>query len=63
MSKKSEVLEKIFQVCQEQNNYIFHNDLVKEISKKVGFGNPFDATKIDNKNGLPEILLQNLIAT
>jgi len=32
---------------------------VKEISKKIGFGNPFDATKLDNKNLLPEIMIEN----
>jgi hypothetical protein len=30
--------------------------LVKEISKNIGFGNPFDATKLDNKAKLPESL-------
>jgi hypothetical protein len=32
--------------------------LVKNVSKDVGFGNPFDATKLDNKTKLPEILLE-----
>jgi len=59
MNKKSQVLTEIFQICQQQNNYIFDNELVKDISKKVGFGNPFDVTKIDNKKKLPEILIQN----
>lgn len=48
ISKKSKVISKIFEICKKENNYDFHNDLVKEISKKVDFGNPFDATKIDN---------------
>lgn len=42
--------------CQKKNNYVFHNDLVKEISKKVGFGNPFDVTKIDSTEKLPSFL-------
>ncbi|TAH18417.1 MAG: hypothetical protein EAZ08_11720 [Cytophagales bacterium] len=59
MNKKDEVLTALFKSCEQKNDYIFHNDLVKDIARKVGFGNPFDATKIDNKNKLPKILLKN----
>jgi len=62
MSKKNQLLTELFEFCQKQGNYIFHNDLVKDIAKKVGFGNPFDATKIDNKNKLPQVLLDNNFA-
>ncbi len=33
--------------------------MVRTVSKKVGFGNPFDATKLDNTEKFPEILLEN----
>ncbi len=59
MSKKAEVLTEIFLKCQKDKNYIFDNELVKDVSKKYKFGNPFDATKIDNKSRLPKILLEN----
>jgi type I site-specific restriction-modification system R (restriction) subunit len=59
MSKKDQVLTKLFEICQKRNNYVFDNDLVKDVSKKVGFGNPFDATKIDNKVKLPQVLRDN----
>lgn len=59
MSKKEQVLTEIFRICQQRNNFLFHNNLVKEVSQKVGFGNPFDATKIDSKVNLPQILLDN----
>ncbi len=59
MNKKQQVLTELFKICKKRNNYVFHNDLVKKVSKKFGFGNPFDATKIDNKNKLPQILLDN----
>lgn len=59
MSKKEDVLTEIFLKCQNKNNYIFHNDLVKSVSKKHRFGNPFDATKIDNQKKIPKILLEN----
>ena len=58
MSKKDDVLIEIFKICEEKRNYIFNNDLVKDISKKIGFGNPFDATKIDNRSKLPELIRQ-----
>ncbi|GIV04593.1 MAG: hypothetical protein KatS3mg016_0168 [Fimbriimonadales bacterium] len=31
----------------------FNNTLVKQIASKVGFGNPYDATKIDTREMLP----------
>ena len=58
-NKKSQVIEELFKICTERKNYEFHNDLVKDVSKKFGFGNPFDATKLDNKTKLPEILVEN----
>jgi len=59
MSKKKQVIEELFKICKKKNKFEFHNDLVKEISKMVGFGNPFDATKIDSKSKLPELLIIN----
>ncbi|KAA3604640.1 MAG: hypothetical protein DWQ06_04140 [Calditrichaeota bacterium] len=59
MSKKAQVITEIFKICRKKKDYTFHNDLVKKVSQKVGFGNPFDATKIDDKSKLPEILIKN----
>jgi len=59
MNKKDKVIEELFKICKRKNNFIFHNDIVKDVSQKVGFGNPFDATKLDNKAKLPNILLEN----
>ncbi|MDR1543847.1 MAG: hypothetical protein LBS50_05455 [Prevotellaceae bacterium] len=59
---KHQVIEKLFEICKQRNNFEFHNDLVKDVSKKFGFGNPFDVTKLDNKDKLPKILLENDIA-
>lgn len=58
-SKKDQVIEEIFKICKRQNNFVFHNNLVKDVCKKIGFGNPFDVTKLDNKTKLPEILMKN----
>ena len=58
-SKKSIVIEEILKICEKKNNLEFHNNLVKDVCKKVGFGNPFDVTKIDNISKLPDILIKN----
>jgi hypothetical protein len=62
MNKKNQVLEAIYEICKKRKNFIFDNELVKEVSKKIGFGNPFDATKIDNKSKLPKVLLDDDVA-
>jgi len=58
-NKKQKVITEIFKICKEKNNFIFHNDLVKKVSKKYKFGNPFDATKLDNLDRFPAILIKN----
>lgn len=61
-SKKKEVLEELYKLCSAKNNFVFHNDDVKKISSSVGFGNPFDVTKLDNKDKLPDSFIKNDIA-
>lgn len=58
-NKKSQVITELFKICQKNGDFTFHNNLVKKVSAKLGFGNPFDVTKLDNKSKLPEILLKN----
>lgn len=58
-NKKHLVIEKLFKYCKKKNSFVFDNELVKEFSKQVGFGNPFDVTKLDSKDKLPKILLDN----
>lgn len=59
MSKKDQAIEELYEICKRKNDFIFHNDLVKEVCKKVGVGNPFDVTKLDNKTKLPDLLVRN----
>jgi len=59
MSKKDKVIEEIFLQCKKNKDFVFHNDLVKDLSKKYKVGNPFDVTKLDNKGKLPDILIEN----
>ncbi|MDO8524256.1 MAG: hypothetical protein Q7R99_01345 [bacterium] len=55
-NKKKKVLSMIFKICKDKNDFVFDNDLVKAVSKKVGFQNHFDATKLDTKERLPVAL-------
>ncbi|MDR0566780.1 MAG: hypothetical protein LBG47_07080 [Prevotellaceae bacterium] len=57
--KKKQVVEKLFDICVKKNDFVFHNDLVKDVCRKVGLGNPFDVTKLDDKAKLPDVLLKN----
>ncbi len=59
MSKKHKVITEIFEICKKRKKYSFDNNLVKKISQKYKLGNPFDVTKIDNKEKLPQILIEN----
>ncbi len=59
MSKKQQTLENLYKYCTRRNIEEFDNALVKQIAKKSGFANPFDATYIDSKNKLPDIYREN----
>ncbi|HEC1542208.1 TPA: hypothetical protein R1X41_001751 [Campylobacter upsaliensis] len=54
ISKKHLVLEALYRFCKEQNDFVFHNDLVKEVCSDYKFGNPFDITKLDSSEKLPQ---------
>lgn len=56
MGKKQEVLEELFLICQQRNDLIFDNNLVKEVCEDFGFRNPFDATKVDRSNLYPDVM-------
>ncbi len=62
VNKKHLVLCDLYKHCKASGNFVFHNDLVKEISKKHKFGNPFDATKLDCSDKLPPYFKDNDIA-
>ena len=56
MGKKQEVLEELFLICQQRNNFVFDNYLVKEVCEDFGFRNPFDATKVDRSDLYPDVM-------
>lgn len=53
-SKKHLVLEDLYQRCSQRNDFIFDNNEVKEACKRHDFGNPFDVTKLDSREKLPQ---------
>ena len=55
-SKKQIVITNLYEMCLARGDMAFSNAEVREICTRVGFGNPFDATKIDNSSGLPDRL-------
>lgn len=57
MGTKQDVISKIYRLCKSKQEFIFDNDLVKQVCKKFNFANPFDATKIDDTTKLPELLI------
>lgn len=58
LSKKQRVLKELFLECQRRGDWEFDNRLVRDIASRIGFGNPFDATKVDTSAGLPEVIRQ-----
>ena len=62
IGKKQQALESLYSICKKRGTLIFNNDLVKKVCVDVGFGNPFDVTKIDNREKLPPLLAKNDIA-
>lgn len=59
LSLKRQVLEEIFNGFQRTGRAVFTNQDVKRVCQRVGFGNPFDATKVDTKDILPDIMRQH----
>ncbi|NMC58784.1 MAG: hypothetical protein GYA51_05275 [Candidatus Methanofastidiosa archaeon] len=55
---KKGIIERIFDYCEKNNNYVFDNELIKKIVMESGSKtNPYDMTKIDNISKLPKTLL------
>ena len=59
MSKKKETLLALYRSCKESGQYVFDNKKVREICNQTGFGNPFDVTKIDCSELLPDQVIDD----
>lgn len=60
--KKHQVLTQLFEQCQLSGNYIIDNERIRRVAQDFGFGNHFDATKLDNITVLPTIMVENDMA-
>ena len=56
LSKKQTVITELYAQCKARGDLEFNNDEVKAVCARVGFGNPFDVTKVDNSGILPKAL-------
>ena len=59
LSKKQTVITELYAQCKARGNLVFDNGEVKKVCDRVGFGNPFDATKLDNSSALPKVLVDD----
>lgn len=59
MNRKHEVLHGLYDWCVAHGAMTFSNEVVKDAAKTCGFGNPFDATKLDNTDKLPQFMKDN----
>ncbi|HEY0429212.1 MAG TPA: hypothetical protein VGC76_15635 [Pyrinomonadaceae bacterium] len=65
-SLKKQVLAKLFSICEIRGDFVFDNDLVKQVISEMEsekkFKNPFDVTKVDRRDLLPKIMLKKNFA-
>ena len=59
MTKKQQVITDLYRLCRRRGDLRFHNDEVRGISAKIGFANPYDATKWDSSSLLPPALVED----
>ncbi|MGC8764868.1 MAG: type II restriction enzyme [Brevinematia bacterium] len=57
-AEKKDIIVEIFNTCKERDNFVFDNSLVKEVMGRTkSQTNPYDMTKVDDSNKLPEKLI------
>ena len=56
-SNKKIVLANLYDICKARGNFVFSNNEVRAVSADFGFGNQFDATKLDDSSDLPNALI------
>ena len=59
LSKKQTVITELYAQCKASGDLVFDNEEVKAVCARVGFGNPFDITKLDNSDVLPRSLVDD----
>ena len=58
-SRKQAVIARLYADCRAGGSLTFNNDDVRRVAAAVGFGNIFDATKIDHSAILPAALVDD----
>ncbi|GBC91810.1 hypothetical protein HRbin15_00269 [bacterium HR15] len=58
LSRKQQVLQRLFTQCLRSRSMVFSNKDVKQVAAQVGFGNPFDVTKVDTREILPPSIIR-----
>ncbi len=58
-NKKKKIMSAIFDEALVSGKMEFDNDFVKKVAEKFNFANPFDATKLDSSDLLPENMKTN----
>ena len=56
-NNKGDVLTLLYRWCRYRGNLVFDNDEVRRVCDKIGFGNQFDVTKLDDSADLPHALV------
>ena len=59
MNRKQTVLTRLYETCKARGNFVFDNNEVRRVCAEVGFGNQFDATKLDNSTDLPPAMTKD----
>ena len=59
LSRKQTVIAELYALCKGRGDLVFNNDEVRAVCARVGFKNPFDATKWDNSTILPKALVDD----
>jgi hypothetical protein len=60
---KKDIIEYIYKECKKNENYVFNNEYVKDVLKKLNSKtNPYDITKLDDTSKYPKSLLNDNMA-
>jgi len=58
LSRKKQVIMELFLECEKKGLYEFTSKDVEPIAEKYNFGNDYDVTKVDSREGLPPLLIR-----
>ena len=59
LSKKKQVITELYRLCKRKKEFRFNNKDVRAVASQIGFGNVYDATKLDISSLLPPTLVED----